>query len=304
MAPTMMKPAFSTVACPEWTLSQVAERALANGFEAVELRTFGDNSTQFACDPALTSGDKVRAIFGDRGVEVLSLASGVRFDQMIFPPVLGYAISDTERSVREGRRAVDLAVAIECPYVRVFGFDFASREKRARAITRIAGRLAKVVDHAEKTGVKVVVENGGAFRSAADLKELLAVSESRLLGVCYNLAVGVAAGDTAESAIAALNDRLMVARIKDLKDGRPCELGAGEVGCEAFVRALAAAGFDGPLVYEWDRAWMPELAPAEQVLGPAAARIWSWLGGSIASPTNDGSPAARAGAPVGPGRRR
>jgi sugar phosphate isomerase/epimerase len=287
LSPTMMKPAFSTVACPEWTLSQVAERAQDFGFEAVELRTFGDHSTMFACDPALTSGDKVRRLFGDRGVEVLSLASGVRFDEPIRPPVIGYAISDTERSVREGRRAVDLAVALECPYVRVFGFDFAAREKRSRAVTRIAGRLAKVVDHAEKTGVKVVVENGGAFRTAAALRELLVAGQSRLLGVSYNLALGIEAGDTVESAIASLGDALMVARIKDLRDGHPCELGAGQVPCERFVRTLAAAGFDGPLVYEWDRAWMPELAPAEQVLGSAAARIWSWLGGrAVAEPTS------------------
>jgi sugar phosphate isomerase/epimerase len=299
----MMKPAFSTVACPEWTLAQVAERAQAGGFEAVELRTFGDASAQFACDPALTSGDKVRGIFNDRGVEVLSLATSVRFDAMIHPPVIGYAVSDTEQSVREGRRAVDLAVAIECPFVRVFGFEFPRREKPARALTRIASRLAKVVDHAEKTGVKVVVENGGGFRSAAELMELLTASQSRLLGVCYNFAVGDAAGDSIDDAIATLGDRLMVARIKDLRDGRPCELGTGEVACEQFVRALAAAGFNGPLVYEWDRAWMPELAPAEQVLGAAAARIWSWLGGNVHAAPAQEARSGGAGAPVSSGRR-
>ncbi len=281
----MMKPAFSTVSCPEWSLLQVAERAQANGFEAVELRTFGDASTKFACDPALTRGDKVRRIFRDRGIEVLSIASGVRFDEPVSPPVIGFAVSDTERSVREGQRAVDLAVAVEAPLVRVFAFDYPLREKRARATRRIASRLAKVVDHAEKTGVKVVIENGGAFRTAPDLLELMRATESTLLGASYNLAVGSDAGERPEDAIGTLGDRLMLARIKDLQHGRPCELGTGEVPCERFVQSLRARGFRGPLVYEWDRAWMPDLAPAEQVLGGAASRIWSWLGGrTVAAP--------------------
>lgn len=289
----MMKPAFSTVACPEWSLSQVAERAQANGFEAVELRTFGDASTKFACDPALTRGDKVRGIFRDRGIEILSIASGVRFDEPVSPPVIGFAISDTERTVREGRRAVDLAVAVEAPLVRVFAFDYPRRERRDRATRRIVGRLARVVDHAEKTGVKVVIENGGAFRTAGELMDLMRASESSLLGVSYNLAVAHAAGERPEEAVATLGDRLMLARIKDLKHGRPCELGTGEVPCERFVRLLMERGFRGPLVYEWDRAWMPELAPAEQVLGGAASRVWSWLGGR--------APAGSNGAPAGNG---
>ncbi len=40
-----MKPAFSTVACPEWTLEDVAEFAGRSGYQGVELRTFGHSST-------------------------------------------------------------------------------------------------------------------------------------------------------------------------------------------------------------------------------------------------------------------
>ncbi len=277
-----MKPAFSTVACPEWTLEQVAERAQSLGFEAIELRTFGESSTEFACDPALTSSAKVRRVFGARGIEVLSLATGLRFDEPVRPPVIGYAISDTEASVRAGKRAVDLALAIECPLVRVYGFDYPARERRSRALRRIADRLSKVLDHADKSGVRLTLENGGAFATAAETMELVGLCDSPLLGVCYNLAVGSAAGEPVESALATLGDRLLSARIKDLKAGRPCELGRGELPCEQFVRAARAVGFDGPLVYEWDRAWMPELAAAEQVLGAAGATLWSWLGGSPA----------------------
>jgi sugar phosphate isomerase/epimerase len=304
----MMKPAFSTVACPDWTLAQVAERARANGFEAVELRTFGEASTRFACDPALTSPDKVRRLFGDQGIEVLSLATGVGFEEPVRPPVIGYAITDTERSVRAAQRAIDLAVAIECPLVRVFGFDLPPRERRATAVARIIERLTKVADHANNTGIRVVVENGGGFGRAPEIMELITGCSSPLVGASYNIAVGHAAGDAPGDAAAALSDRLWLARLKDLKHARPCPLGEGEVPCEEFVHVLHERGFDGLVVFEWDRAWIPELAPPEQALSAASAKLWTWLGGRVSPTTTAPMPrppdAAPAGAAAAGGARR
>src|SRR3981081_682694 len=101
----MLKPAFSTVACPGWTLERVAREGASFGFEAVELRSFGENPTLLSCDPALTAEDKTRAMFTDAGAEILSLGTSIRFDEPIRPPVLGLVISDTERSVRQAKRA-------------------------------------------------------------------------------------------------------------------------------------------------------------------------------------------------------
>src|SRR5579862_1401813 len=159
----MLIPAFSTVACPEWTLAQVAQRAAALGFQGVELRSFGDASRQFACDPALTSDAKVRMLLRESGVDPICLATGVRFDEPIFPPVLGVFLPGAERSIREGKRAIDHAVSIECPLVRVFAYEYPAREKRSVALRRITERLKAVIDHADKTGVVVVIENGGSF---------------------------------------------------------------------------------------------------------------------------------------------
>ena len=169
----MLKPTFSTVACPELPLRAVAELAERHGFEGVELRTFGDDSRRFACDPALTAEEKTRTLFASRGVEVLSLATSCRFDATIFPPVIGHVIADTERSIREAKHAIDLAVRLECPYVRVFAFEIAPREKPAVATARIAERLRKVCDHADKTGARIVLENGGSFETAVQLRDLI-----------------------------------------------------------------------------------------------------------------------------------
>jgi len=276
----MLKPAFSTVACPEWTLRTVADRAVELGFEAVELRTFGDGSRQFACDPALSSDSKVRGMFMQRGIEILSLGSSVRFDEPIFPPVLGHFLHARERSVREGKRAVDLAVGLECPLVRVFGFEYPAREGRNAALGRIAGRLSMVLDHADKSGVRIVLENGGSFSTSQQMLELMDKVNHPLLGACYGLGAGVVAGEDPAAAVRSLGARLWAARVTDIKDGRPCELGMGELPAEAWVRALIASGFDGPLVYAMDRAWTPDAAatPPDGLLRAASKAIYGWLG--------------------------
>jgi sugar phosphate isomerase/epimerase len=274
----MVKIAFSTVACPEWTLERVAAAAVEFGFESIELRTFGDASRLFACDPALTHAGKVRQLFFGRGIEICSLATSARFDEPVSPPVVGVLIGDTEREVRAARRAVDLAVALEAPYVRVFGFQAPRREKLAATEARIAKRLAMVVDHAHNTGVGVVLENGGSFPTAAHLVRLMDRLKGPLLGACYGLAPAWAAREDPARGIDTLGDRLWVARIKDLRDGRPCPLGQGELPCRSFVHALTARRFAGPLVYEWDRAWIPGLAPADAVLPDVARTLWGWIG--------------------------
>lgn len=293
----MLKPAFSTVACPDWTLRTVAERAVEMGFEAVELRTFGDGSRLFACDPALSSEEKVRGMFMQRGVEVLSLASSVRFDEPVFPPVLGHFLHAREKSVREGKRAVDLAVGIECPLVRVFGFEYPAREARNAALARISGRLAMVLDHADKSGVRVVLENGGSFSTSEQMLELMDKVNHPLLGACYGLGAGVMGGEDPAAAVRALGPRLWAARVTDIKAGKACELGQGELPVETFVKALIASRFGGPLVYSFDRAWTQgaigtESSSPEAMLRAASKAIYGWLGANGTGTRAAGSPVA------------
>lgn len=275
----MIKPAFSTVACPNWTLQTVAERGAEWGYPAVELRTFGEGSRHFACDPALTSPEKVRRLFVGAGVQVCSIATSVAFDEQIKPPVLGLVLSDTEVAVRAAKRAVDLAAALECPLVRVFGFELTSREKRAKGVRRIADRLKMVADHADRTGVRLALENGGTFASAADLAEVLDVVDSPLVGAFYNVAAASAAGERPWHGINVLGSRVLAVRVKDLKDGRPVALGTGTVPCHEAIEVLSANDFEGPVVFEWDRAWLADLETAEKVLPGAIRTMAQWAAG-------------------------
>jgi sugar phosphate isomerase/epimerase len=288
----MLNPAFSTVACPEWTLDRVALAAQRLGFASVELRTFGVDSRRFACDPALTDSVKVRRLFSEAGVSICSLATDLAFDAQVNPPVIGHLIADQEGTVRAAQRAVDVAAAIECPIVRVFGFRLPQKEetgkRRATGVARVCERLGKVIDHAAKTGVKIAFENGGSFSTSSQVKEILAYFRSPLLVASYNAAAAQQAGENPADGVARLaGGNLGLLRVKDIKDGRPVVLGTGEIAVrDAVVAAARTTGATPtPVVFEWDRAWVPDIGEPDFALDHAARTLWQWSGASAPAPT-------------------
>ncbi len=272
-----MKPSFSTVAAPEWTLAGVAAVAEALGYSGVELRTFGPGATEFACDPALSDPGKVRAMFQSRGVSIACLATSIRYDAPIRPPVLGRVIGDFERPVRQTRWAVDLAARLECPLVRVFGFETCGDEPRKGLIARVVERLGLACATARNTGVRLAIENAGSFPTATCVSELLDAADDPLLGVAYAPAVAASAGEDPVKAINVLGERLLGLKLRDGRAGVPCAIGWGDLPTEPVVRAAAAAGFDGPIVVEYDRAWMPALPEARPVLAESIKRLRQWM---------------------------
>lgn len=280
-----MKTAFSSVACPAWTLDRIAATAGRIGALGVELRTFGDGSATSAGDPFLTAPAKTAALFDDAGVLVASLATSVRFDAPIEPPIIGRVLMDQDRDIRAAKSAVHLAHEIGAPLVRVFGFELHGSENRPRAIRRIAERLHLAADACRNTRVRLCLENGGSFSTAAELLELIDAADHPLLTAAYSIPVGIAAGDAPEQALNALSDKLSCVKLKSLRDAAPAVLGTGDDRFDAPQRHalayLARAGFDGWCVYEFDHAWLAN-APAdvEQVLARSIATLYDWTKGA------------------------
>ncbi len=278
----MLRPAFSTVACPAWTLDRVARSAEEWGYLGVELRSFGEGGSTFACDPALTAPGKVRDLFRESGVEIAGVASGVRFDAPIFPPVLGWLLPEREASINEGKHMVQVASDIDARSLRVFAFEGPPGESRSSLLRRVCDRLARVCDFARNRDVSVLIENGGSFPRAADLVEIVRRISLPQLAAAYDPATAHAAGECPCEGAAALGRWLRVLRIRDTRKGRPCRLGEGDVPLRDIVAAARDAdeqwGTDPWAVVTWDRAWLPELSRAEEVLPQALGTLTEWIG--------------------------
>ncbi len=267
-----IKLAFSTVACPEWTLEKVAQQAQAMGYHGVELRTLGPGSANLACDPALSDPSKTRHAFSAHGVEPVCLSTSLLLHHR--------DDSAAREAIQQVRASLDLAVGIGCAFVRVFGSEVAPGENRQAVLQRIADRVGPLADQAAELGVQILFENTGSFTKAKDWWHLINAVNHPMIGVCWNVANAAASGEPSSVSVPMLNTRIRLAKVKDTRVGEGSgfvPLGEGTVGLEAFIQRLMGVGYSGYLSVEWDRLWLPALAPAEQYLPQAQQKLKGWL---------------------------
>lgn len=273
-----MKVAFSTVACPEWTMPRAIELAAKLGYSGIEFRTFGSGATELPGDPMLTAPGKVRRLCDDAGVEPLILASSISFDEPIFPPVVGRLRGDLEKSVAATKSHVEFATKSGMPFVRVFGFETQPNEPMNHALRRILERVDLAVRTTRHTGVRLLMESGGSFSKAEHLLRLVDSATNANIVAAYSVANAWNVGENPVEGIKTLGDQLAVVKLNDVRNGTPKPLGEGDVPLAETVRSLAASGFDGTIVYELPRLWTHREIEPEAMIQTALERIYTWWG--------------------------
>jgi len=264
-----LKFAFSTVACPEWTIEQVAANAKEYGYDAVEIRTLGSGGSHIASDPALTDPEKIRAALDAAGVKALCMStSQVLHDK---------DETKAHQAVWQIREQLKVADAMGCQFIRVFGNEVLPGENRKAAIQRIGERAGVLAQDAGELGIQILFENAGSFAVAKDWWTMFNNVEHPMLGVCWNVANAAAAGESPALSVPMLNHRIAMAKVKDTVVGEGSgyvQLGEGTVEVQHFIKRLLGIGYDGYVSVEWDRLWRQEMAPipAEEYL-PAALEI-------------------------------
>ena len=71
--------------------------------------------------------------------------------------------------------------------------------------------------------------------------------------------------------------RSSILQVKDAKfsslGASYCKLGEGDVPVEKFLTRLRGIGYGGWVTYEWEKAWLPNLAPPEEALPDAIKKL-------------------------------
>ena len=260
-----MKLAFTTLACPAWSLERVAEACREYGYDGVELRLV-DGAT---IEPDLAPGERRRIRSALAGLPIVAVDTSIRL-----------AGADPARTAADLRWFLELAAEWESPLIRVFGGEGDA------ALDEMAGLLASAAPLAERLGVGVAVETHDAFSSAGAVAGLLARESSSAVGALWDMLHTHRVGETPEAVLALLGGRLLHVHVKD---GRPRPgsadwelvlLGEGTVPVERSLRALAAGGYDGWVAVEWEKKWHPEIAEPEVALPQHAAALARWPEGA------------------------
>ena len=118
-----------------------------------------------------------------------------------------------------------------------------------------AGALHQAGQRAARHGLRLAVRNeaGTAVATGTALAELLHAADHPALGADWRPADALGAGESPADGLRALTEAGLVpvcVGVSDHMDGQRTVVGDGAVGWSEHLAALAAAGFDGPLVID------------------------------------------------------
>lgn len=267
-----MKLAFSTLACPGWSLERCLEVGAGCGYEGVEIRLVDGRLV----DATMGADERRRVAQGLKrgGLPVAALDSSVLV-----------ASDDPEGASRDLRAFLELAAEWQAPAVRVFGGSLPPQpEARAARFASAARVLTGAAAVAETLGVRIGVETHDDFLSSATVAELLAMVQHPMVGAVWDSHHPVRAGEAPAETYARIGSRLVLAQVKDAvgtpgerKGWRLVLLGRGDVPVREILGLLAAGGYEGWVSVEWEKHWWPELEPPEVALPQHVRVLRQWL---------------------------
>lgn len=249
--------AFSTLGCPSWDLDRILSAAREYGYDAVELRGYQNEMDLPKATPYLTENRaETRSRFADAGIAVCCVSSSGVVAQ---------------KNVDHVRAHAELARALDCPAVRVFGGNLDSDVSREEALARAAENLRAFGDAAEAEGVKIVLETHDAFSTGQAVAELIALAGHPSVFSLWDLHHPHRQDEPFEETHGFLRPTLAHVHIKDGKEGAYTLLGEGDVPLFPMLDLLLDSGYTGPISLEWEKRWHPEI-PDPEIAFPQYAK--------------------------------
>ena len=265
---------FSTLGSPKWDWLQTLDFAAAHGFAGVELRGIQETMDlskrpEFQPDRIAQTKRELAA----RGLVVPCLGASVNLHEQDAAK-LGAAMAET-------RRFIDVASALDAPYVRVFGNEYPQGMPREAVLAYIGRGLHELGEYGRPRGVTVILESHGAFTDSPTLVELMRLADSPNVAILWDAHHTFVAGESPETSVAQLGKWIRHTHLKDSvaagKDRKYVLTGRGEVPVKRQVEALARIGYTGFYSFEWEKRWHPEIAEPEVAIADFATVASGYL---------------------------
>jgi sugar phosphate isomerase/epimerase len=252
--------ACSTLAFPEWTAAEAVDRLSSLGYDAIEWR--GGDDGHVRTDWPAARRAALRRRVSDAGLTSLAVTSYTDF-------VTGDARARAD-SVEHLQRHLELAADLGAPFVRAFLGEIDDEAAPTQLHDRAVEGLEAALPTAAELGVDIAIEPHDAFARAASIRPVLERLDPRRVGVVWDIVNAWGLGESPLDGLPAIRGRIRYVQLKDARwvDGewQLTSIGAGDVPLGDALGALAADGPLPPLSVEWERAWHPELDPAEVAL--------------------------------------
>ena len=267
-----MKISFSTLACPEYSWSDIYSMAKDIGFHGIEIRGLGDDI--FAVNAQPFSDNKITETIKTLqrlNLEIPCLSSGCALKN----------IENTEVNLNEISQYIELAKKLNTPYIRIL----ADREPMPvgevddNAVCEV---LKKAAALAENTNVTLLVETNGVYSDTKRLKKLIDAVDSDHVAVLWDVHHPYRyANESPEESVMNLGSLIKYVHVKDsvMIDGKAAYrlMGEGDLPIDQMMSALKESGYDGYVSLEWVKRWAKQLSDAGIVFPHFAHYMQNYL---------------------------
>ncbi|MCL2077259.1 MAG: AMP-binding protein [Oscillospiraceae bacterium] len=266
-----MKISFSTLACPDFSWTEIYSMAKDLGFNGVEIRGLGDDIFAVKAKPFSADIDNTKETLKRTGLEIPCLSSGC-FLKNAARQSCNHA---------EIEQYVKLAGQLNTPYIRVLADSepHASEEVDDKFIESELRALAEI---AKTGGVTLLVETNGVYADTKRLRKLLDGVNSPHVAALWDMHHPYRYfNQSGEETIANLGDYIKYVHIKDsVYEGGKIKyrlMGEGDLPLAEMLRTLEKSGYDGYVSLEWVKRWSDDLEDAGVVFPHFARYMEPWI---------------------------
>lgn len=261
-----MKFAYSTLACPQWTVEEAVAAAIRYGYDAIEWRLAdGEIIGPETPEPVL---HRLRDVPIASGIAIACLDTSCR--------VVQASSQERTETIEVAQRMIDLAAYLNAPFMRVFGGPLPDGMTHAAMNEPTAEVLHSIGTYAAERNVIVTLETHDSWSDSANILALIKTVALPSVKVLWDIHHTYRSGETPTQSVTMLGSVIAYVHVKD---GRPrpdaheawelCLIDEGIVPLQEAYTALKQSGYDGYISLEWEKKWHPEIAEPEVALPQA-----------------------------------
>jgi sugar phosphate isomerase/epimerase len=255
---TSLKLSFSTLGCPDWSFDKIIDFAKDNQYSGIEVRGIL-RQMDLPLVPEFSGAEAISTTLkkmNDHGLKFVDLGSSCALH---FPKG-----GERTKNLDEGKRFIDLAAKLDCPYIRVFPNQIPRERDRQETLHLIIEGLKELGAYASNTNVTVLLESHGELIYKKDLLYVMEGAASPHVGLVWDVCnMWIVTKEPPEEVYAILKPYIRHTHIKDLKIVNGKEeyvlLGTGIVPIFQAIDLLYKNKYPGYYSFEWEKLWHPEI---------------------------------------------
>jgi sugar phosphate isomerase/epimerase len=253
-----VKLSFSTLGCPDWSFDKIIGFAKDNQYSGIEVRGIL-RQMDLPLVPEFSNAEAIAITLqkmNDHGLKFVDLGSSCALH---FPKG-----EERTKNLDEGKRFIDLAAKLNCPYIRVFPNQIPKDRDRQETLNLIIDGLKELGAYASRTNVTVLLESHGELIYKKDLLFVMEGAANPHVGLVWDVCnMWIVTKEPPEEVYATLKPYIRHTHIKDLKMENGKEeyvlLGTGIVPIFQAIDLLYKNNFPGYYSFEWEKLWHPEI---------------------------------------------